>query len=472
MMHKFNGETKSVTEILKLDYNELSELIASYVTQKSVVIKHPKLGIPTYLRQNKQVKNTNRLANVLYFTDEEFENGWLIVQAINFIDSYIVDGEVYSPFNHNWMRDIHNSIVKNEVYFDNRENKKFSGLLFSQTRPYHFFYDQFVNYFKLSELCNINDCSYTNEYCFYEELPFSHKLKKTSADQGCYIYPTIKANQYYGKYADQMHNFIKGASQSDVAKTEEGITVWFGITGQKRSWVEQVEGYINLTIELLKIYDSVAVNIDGMTNFINDNSTSNDDLEVFNQIKNILGKKEKCTVNSLINKTYKEKVEIANKCDLFISNNGSGSLVPHLFCGLKGVLHGDHRQNAFSNIYDDTIRVVPKQKVKSDQSPVPARASYSIHWSVMFNLLMELNGRNLRIKEQTPEPVSRLEFSSLSFRNEVNPVDALRIIALTFEKLGDTKTAYKIMEKAQELRPKGQLINKKINEYKSKLENT
>lgn len=55
-------------------------------------------------------------------------------------------------------------------------------------------------------------------------------------------------------------------------------------------------------------------------------------------------------------------------------------------------------------------------------------------------------------------------------QNGVEIADYLREISLTFEDIGDIKTAYKLMLQARNCRPLGPYINQKIEEYEKKLE--
>ncbi|XQF90890.1 hypothetical protein ACOBV8_05945 [Pseudoalteromonas espejiana] len=59
-------------------------------------------------------------------------------------------------------------------------------------------------------------------------------------------------------------------------------------------------------------------------------------------------------------------------------------------------------------------------------------------------------------------------FQNLNFTDQTNPADALRDIAVAFEKVGDRKTAYTLMCKALEQRPNGPFIKQKVNDWKPK----
>lgn len=457
-----------INEIIKSNEKEISNIIIESLVNQEIKIKHPTRNTVTYLRQSKQIPNTNRLANVLFFSDENRENQWFAVQAISFIDSYIVDNEVINPFNHRWLSDVHRKILGKEVEFDYKSNnKKLDGLIFSQTRPYHFFYDQFVNYFKLSAISNINDYCFKNQHCFYEDLPNQETLKK-SKDDGCYIYPCIKPNKYESKDADLMHEFILYNSHTPHDHIDDiyDLKLWIGITSEKRSWVEQVDGYSSLIKELKKSHAKIIVYIDGMTNFIDDNSISYDDVDVYEKIKSRTSCDDIKVIN-LVNKKYVDKVSIAKNCDYFICNNGTGGIVPHMFCGLSGVLHGDPRLSTFRKSYHKNLKIVPDNKQICDISTFAARASYSFHWSVVFNLLMDLMGKDIKIKEKRTKPISKFIFANIKPSNDIT--ESLTSIAAAFEQCGDVNTAFSLMQKALEQKPKDLAIIDKLALYSNEL---
>ena len=65
----------------------------------------------------------------------------------------------------------------------------------------------------------------------------------------------------------------------------EGLSLWFGITGQKRSWLEQVDGCVSLVKEVLKYYTSLTLIIDGWTAYDGDALYTQEDHNVFKKYR-------------------------------------------------------------------------------------------------------------------------------------------------------------------------------------------
>jgi hypothetical protein len=450
-----------VSEILGFNKKEAANFLINLLDAKSVCINHPKLNIPTFARASK----TKGMVNVIHFSDQNLENHWYFIQVTKLLEAYIVDDELINPTNLPAIEPVKKWMDDGELSFDlTLSSSSVNGFIFSQKRPFHYFYDQFVNYFTLSAIKNINEFCFTDDYCFYSDIKGT-KFKKTSLD-GCYFFPCTVPRNIDGEDTDTMHQFLKNNVKS-INDVESELTIWLGITGQKRSWLEQVEGYVAITKKLSVKFNRITVLIDGWTNYENDVSLNVEDNKVFDLIKKELSSFTSVKLISLINENYKTKIAYANVRDYFIANSGTGCMVPFAFCNIKGVIHGNGRVNTFRKIYNENVRVVSKDKIIAEQLGIPMYTSYSIAWEVIYNYLMELMADSTRLDE--PNLDSKIIFSKWVYSKKARPADALRDLAMAFYQTGDTKTAYNIMCKALEQRPDGPLIKQKIEEWRSKI---
>ena len=75
-----------------------------------------------------------------------------------------------------------------------------------------------------------------------------------------------------------------------VDKTDHMMSIWIGITGQKRSWQEQIEGYAGILNKLLEEYNGLTVIIDGMTATYGQVINNSEDSYVCEEIKSRLNR--------------------------------------------------------------------------------------------------------------------------------------------------------------------------------------
>jgi hypothetical protein len=448
-----------VNDVIGYDKDEASEFLINVLKSKNLIIEHPELNVPTFARSSKIIG----MANVIHFSDGHLNNHWYLIQVTKLVEAYSVNGKFYNPSRLPAAERVKEFIDSDKLKFDLKVNTNtVNGLLFSQTRPFHYFYDQYVNYFTLSSFINIDEYCYSDDKCFYSRFK-STSFKKASSN-GCYLFPCTIPRNIDGDDAKKMNTYLKGSEFTGNMGSE--LSIWIGITGQKRSWIEQVDGYVNIIKQLSGMYSSISVFVDGWTNYELDISVTKEDVDIFNDIKNQLSTFSSVQIISLINKDYKDKIKYANSCDYFIANSGTGCMVPFAICNKKGVIHGNGRVNTFKKIYNENIREVVKKTLTPIQVDAPMYTSYSINWEVIFNCLMDLMNKSFRMPYPKLESVKT--FSQLTYTENTQPVDALRDIAIAFYETGDTKTAYKIMCKALDLRPKGPFIRQKIKEWSKK----
>lgn len=450
-----------VTELMEYSADEAAEFLIDVLDTKTVIIGHPKLNIPTFARASKTIG----MANVILFSDDNLENHWYFIQVTKLLEAFMVDGEFFNPSQLPAAERVKTWIEDEELEFDLATNcNTVDGLLFSQRRPFHYFYDQYVNYYKLSAIKNIDEYCFADDKCFYSETDTT-TFKKVK-EGGCYFFPCTQPRNLSDKDAKKMHQFLK--SNTHKVEIHSELSLWLGVTGQKRSWIEQVEGYIAIVRNLSMDFSHITVMLDGWTNYEGDNSINKDDNIIYDLIERELSVIPSIKVINLINLNYKKKIAYANTCDYFVANSGTGCMVPFMMCNAKGVIHSNGRMSTFQSVYNDNVRTVPNNKILSEQSGIPMYTSYSIAWEVIYNLLMDLMGNSYRLDEPQLGINSKSVFSKLRFTNKSKPADALREIALAFDQVGDRETAYTLMCEALEQRPNGPFIKQKVNDWKPK----
>lgn len=389
----------SVNELINFDQQQAAQFLVDTITSGELKLKHPNKDIVTFSRQSKRY----RKANIISFSDGNLQNQWYMIQIYNLVDGYICEGDVVNPLNTGEIKELDTLLSQNKMAFDAKnKNTLINGLLFSQVRPYHYIYDQFINYFELDKIKPIAEYCFTDENCFYSNLPNKNKLKPIKED-GCYLFPCTKGGQYDSSSAKDMHAFIK--NNSDPKHISSDLTLWFGITAQKRSWLEQASSCCKIVKQLRKHYPTITVIIDGWTSLDGGIPDSPKDIArdnaIFKLISNRMDKLQGVQLINIIGKDYKEKTSYAKSVDFFVANSGTGGMVPMMFTQAKGVIHTNGRLHTFERSYDDTIKVVPTDKIKAQEHAIDAGV-YSIGWEVIYNLLTELIGIKGSIPEKKP----------------------------------------------------------------------
>lgn len=115
---------------------------------------------------------------------------------------------------------------------------------------------------------------------------------------------------------------------------------WVGIATEKRSWLEQVEGIVNIISKLKGRFNNILILIDGRTfplhpSKIDYNAKIKDD-DVFERIR---AASDGVDFYSLIGKTPLEKLAFARKINLFFSSFATDSMYPSALSEKLGVVY-------------------------------------------------------------------------------------------------------------------------------------
>ncbi|WP_198336995.1 hypothetical protein [Psychrobacter celer] len=429
---------------------------------------------------------------------------WLIVQEQGFIDVIVTSTSIqYFSFKPVALRVLKNlpSIIK---YFESLDDfsERLQGLYMFNGRPFHFFYDQLKSALYFQQ--NIDQKLLAN-YPFYIKDSYieNEKFLKNSLsvdnpnEIGLLIKSTIfpqgdigAMKSSWAKDAmEAMESKLNRMAPNNFNRDKYDFVLWVGVTGQKRSWLNQLSGYENIIKNISKHFDEVLVIVDGWTSRHHEQINIKEDEEVFLKIK------EACSsyadVVSIIGKNYSTKISIGNTIDFFISNAGTGSVVPLRFCKKNGVLHSNGKVFAFHDKYKERGQIVNVVKsdfvqLDSDNSKKFDLINYTISWKVIYNLLIDVVNESweLDIKKTTlctqdfqyldnsPENIADeiyQQFMNDFISNRELSINTLRDLSIQYANQGRYDIAYKLMAKAHELRPDGKFIEREMKHYEKQL---
>lgn len=256
--------------------------------------------------------------------------------------------------------------------FDINKTLKLGGYLYGFDRPYHFLYDQFpvinfllkFNYInkkrrffvgKNHTFINLKDIhDDINDEVFHDE----NELNFINRNDDTFLFK-LGINFQRGAVNpekvllinsgdnDLVHSAGKkySATEDFFALRESGFKLWIGITGQKRSWIEQVKGSIKIIEYIAGRYENTCVLIDGWTSVKHDNPLdvleAENDMRIFREI--VSGVRAEVKFFNLIGQDILSKIYAASQVDFFVSNALTGSINVARVCAKPGVSH-------FSNV--------------------------------------------------------------------------------------------------------------------------
>ena len=382
------------------------------------------------------------MCNFIFFNDSNNLNQWILCQCTSFIDAIFTEtysGKHKSSANDDVILDAIRKLFngKNKISTKKYGSKKavLSGYLLDQKRPYHHFYDQLKwlvsletekpiignNSFFVPRTCKKLSSARKNKsiLCFFPSIIGSNqlgmKLDQYSEEMEKVVYQdSVKSwhNKSIQSRWDKIFQKVK-----KMLNRKSTLILWFGISGQKRIWVEQEDFLPELVDKLTPWFDYFIFVIDGFTEYEDSNHTPlrrskatpvNQDLEVMASIQEKLLPFPNVSVVNMVGKTYREKIKQCESVDFFIANAGAGQLVPHRFCKKPGILHSNEKHCVFpTGINNSTVKLVDKSLV-SDVGNLFAKVASSTHagvglisYSIDVQVVIDMLKQMLNLSDQS-----------------------------------------------------------------------
>ncbi|MEL4204797.1 hypothetical protein P0W48_15785 [Plesiomonas shigelloides] len=168
--------------------------------------------------------------------------------------------------------------------------------------------------------------------------------------------------------------------------------VWLGVTGQKRAWLEQIDGYSKIINKLYKYFPRMAVVFDGWTSSMvslqRDEIESENDRKITNEIIKRIA--NDISMVDLVGATLDKKIYVGSFVDCAIVNYSTGSMNVSRICGRPCITHMNNsfaparHQHIHKNAYpipdEYVIDVVDNNRIDS--------TSYHIDWECIYDALV------------------------------------------------------------------------------------
>jgi hypothetical protein len=355
----------------------------------------------------------------------------------------------------------------------------FDGVIASHSRPYHFYYDIWPVLVEISEKpplaariphiimrsdhdfnhadslfdkskCLILDSADINKRALNEHKWFIH-VGTRLALQNRFIYERVDNAL--------VNAAINNPNPAAIKRLKQLATcypiVWIGVEGQKRSWLQQVDGYNYILTQLHKKYPQLGVIFDGWTLPITPSPSSIHEVEKDTQVVDSIIRKisNKIKVVSVVGETSAVKLAVGYRANFFISNFATGSMHISRILAKSGFGHLSRRFSEISlrqamHIHrNNNVYLLPQSYVKDeDESIQHDWVSYSIDKKKFYQFIEAKLDKVLR-----NEPTNNLKFF-IEIPYSINPEFRYYLKLATQGNLLQVLAGKKLPNKLEELK--------------------
>lgn len=296
------------------------------------------------------------------------------------------------------------------IHFFNKKNKNpsFGGYLTYYDRPYHYMYDMMLGYFYANTHgCFSDDDSFISKSgSDFLNLEKIFKIKTInrddikSTDDEYFIriginFGTGAKNKRNAHYTECLDRVILSKIHDEHHNEDENLyKVWFGITSQKRAWIEQADAIPYIINNLDVGNKKLCVIFDGWTSPLH--KSDSDKKEILSDqklVEEIISKVSRdIEIVNAIGLTIEDKIKIAKKIDFFVANYATGSLNVSRICKKYGIAHISNSFMKYASgqhIHPNAILVDPTSIKEIPSIYDVAHYSYSIKKEIIFSLIQK-----------------------------------------------------------------------------------
>lgn len=386
--------------------------------------------------------------NALRFADAQARQSVFLLQNISSADSlYVPQSHVLIYLAHARQADVRSlwqalftHLAAWGTQPDGAAARRWGGVLVSNHRPGHFFYESLSALAKLAQdealVASIPALIQREDHDFYDLAPvfpaWPHRrcsrqqLMEASQQGAWFVHLGDNPHQRAARTAlyDAIDARLMAHAQAHPsAAAREALAaldgaqplLWVGIEGQKRCWLEQVEGLALLVQRLAQRHPRLGVVIDGWTLPLTpgprNQAEAQTDRAIAQRLRARLPPSVRCAV--LVGATSTAKLSVAARVDFFVTNFAGGSLHVSRLARRPGVAHlsqalGRHSVAEGVQLHPHPdVRLLPLRWVTDRPAPGPqemAALSYSIAPEALCDFVVPRFEASLT-PPQAPAPV-------------------------------------------------------------------
>lgn len=387
----------------KQDIQSIANYICDTINSNEFCLPHPlNPEIKTYAKYSSIHKSGT---NYILFSDISLSNLWCLAQEENFIDT-IFTNDLALEFSTQKDGLIKNFTKSNIEYPQHNLNDPQTNIpfLLHHSRPYHFFYDYLKYLYYI-----ISTKKLSHPPLVYTQSPFlpleilGDKISVNIKKPKLLISPTLVAtarikrttgegntalgkSELYKSITQSTEELIyKSFDDKNLLQDKFDLKIWIGISAEKRKWIEQIDGYAKIISELSNHYKKILILADGLTAPHSQKLSNTADMTILDDIRNLVTNKDTQFI-SLIGEDYATKIKYCKHIDIFISDAGTGCMIPLRICKKPGVLFSNKTLFTFPDDYPNTIKIINKEHITDiiNHNKTADFVSYSIDWKNIY----------------------------------------------------------------------------------------
>lgn len=248
-----------------------------------------------------------KFVHYIFMIDEKKEKPFVIFQQRSFIDWIFAEDKIISYSHepahmHEGTTNLLYQLLDKDKALINEEFDYFNPgklvFLIDNYRPWHFFTEDLYGAFKLNEMNEKFTYTQTHEAFF---APKSFKAVPPRED-----YILFKPTCVFEYGTDEVFKRVYNEAledkeklvETDNLKQDYELTLWLGLPGERRAWLEQVEGTAQILKNLSRYFKKIKVYVDGMTAYDGERKEYPENKNLFNHVLN--------TTKELFNKEIKD----------------------------------------------------------------------------------------------------------------------------------------------------------------------
>ena len=319
-------------------------------------------------------------------------------------------------------------LVRTPEFFAISNPRDFTGFLVGHSRPYHCNYDSLLALQRVREASQL----YPQDFLFSKSdeafidlsdglgLSQEHQIRSKEDlneliehQKGFLLHlgslffrhgkiPDISALEIANRVDKSLRQY---ANSSSVLSSSGALDffddceplLWVGITGQKRRWLQQVEGTASILNRLYQSYPKLGVVFDGWTPPLTSSKyhrrEARKDDNVIRQIIKRLHFRSQGRFGILAGLPMLEKIRVGMSVDLFLANYTTGSLNVARICQKPGLGHMSLRMadSRDQHIHHRTREIDPVFVADLVEPDTPTGyTNYSVPWQAMYNCLIDI----------------------------------------------------------------------------------
>ncbi|WP_143492686.1 hypothetical protein [Pseudomonas sp. B22(2017)] len=295
----------------------------------------------------------------------------------------------------------------------------FSGIIASHSRPYHFYYDvapavgalhdaRFLErlpsivHYKGADFCSLSSLYGVNvpEALLAPEEVWS----KVTKIKGFYFHVGSVFDQTRVDCVNRFDRRFVSLARKGIVSLDPIIAkglmscyplIWFGVTVQKRSWLEQVDSAVNILNSLKTLYPEVGVVFDGWTSPMHPTPRDQRETDLDNGVVKEIRKSldPSIPVFNVVGADSVKKIQYASFVDAYVGNSGTGGLHVARFAGRPGVAHLNTKMLNANNHIRKRTRLIDVKHIVDRPEDSDLRMdfiSYSLDWQVVYDELVQV----------------------------------------------------------------------------------